>query len=61
MSEPSLNIKIYNRYGKILKILDSNSVWDGNYNGNQMPTSDYWFVVTRKNGISFTGHFSLKR
>ncbi|QNK78813.1 T9SS type B sorting domain-containing protein [Winogradskyella sp. PAMC22761] len=61
ISEPSLNIKIYNRYGKILKILDSNSVWDGNYNGNQMPTSDYWFVVTRENGISFTGHFSLKR
>tara|TARA_R110002111_G_C6006023_1_gene373929 strand:- start:2943 stop:5108 length:2166 start_codon:yes stop_codon:yes gene_type:complete len=60
-SEPTLNIKIFNRYGKILKSLDANSAWDGTYNGNQMPTSDYWFVVTRASGKSYTGHFSLKR
>lgn len=59
--EPNLTIKIFNRYGKILKTLDANSAWDGNYNGNKMPTSDYWFVITRANNKSYAGHFSLKR
>ncbi|MDG5492884.1 T9SS type B sorting domain-containing protein, partial [Psychroserpens sp. SPM9] len=40
--------------------------WNGTYNGNPMPTSDYWFVVeynepntgSRK---EFKAHFTLKR
>ncbi|MGJ8550812.1 T9SS type B sorting domain-containing protein [Winogradskyella wichelsiae] len=60
-SEPSLTIKIFDRYGKILKILDYNAYWDGTYKGNMLPNSDYWFVVTRENGQRYTGHFSLKR
>ncbi|WP_178984643.1 T9SS type B sorting domain-containing protein [Winogradskyella helgolandensis] len=59
--EPNLTIKIFDRYGKILKNLDARSTWDGTYNGKRMPTSDYWFVVTRDNGRNFTGHFTLKR
>lgn len=61
LSEPSLTIKIFDRYGKLLKTLDANSVWDGTYGGNKLPTSDYWFVVTRANGLNYRGHFTLKR
>tara|TARA_R110002049_G_scaffold111443_1_gene260675 strand:+ start:13131 stop:15314 length:2184 start_codon:yes stop_codon:yes gene_type:complete len=61
LSEPTLMVKIYNRYGKLLKTLDANSVWDGTYGGNKLPTSDYWFVVTRASGRNYRGHFSLKR
>jgi gliding motility-associated-like protein len=62
-TEPDLEISIYNRYGKLLKKLSPNSVgWDGTYNGKEMPTSDYWFIVVRpSNGKTYSGHFTLKR
>ena len=64
-SEYQAIITIYNRFGKLIKqISSSSSGWDGNYNGEQMPSTDYWFKVeyiennTRK---EFKSHFSLKR
>ena len=57
-------VYIYDRYGKLLKTLDSNDKgWDGFYNGNLMPASDYWFVAdVKKDNIAFQvkGHFSLR-
>ncbi|MEH6536557.1 MAG: choice-of-anchor L domain-containing protein [Psychroserpens sp.] len=57
-------IYIYDRYGKLLTTLDSNSKgWDGFYNGHLMPANDYWFVAdVRKGSIAFQvkGHFSLR-
>ncbi|MEL0645775.1 T9SS type B sorting domain-containing protein, partial [Olleya sp. Ti.3.14] len=39
-------IYIFDRYGKLLKQLSPSGLgWDGTYNGNPMPTSDYWFTV----------------
>ena len=42
------NVKIYifDRYGKLLKQLSPDGPgWDGTFNGNQMPSNDYWFNV----------------
>ncbi|WP_286969131.1 T9SS type B sorting domain-containing protein [Flavobacterium sp. UBA4854] len=58
---PNSSIRIFDRYGKLIKELILNTSWDGNYLGNQEPSSDYWFTVTRFNGKEFRGHFSLKR
>ena len=56
------NLYIYDRYGNLLKKLDSiNDNWNGNYNGNLMPSNDYWFKIVLENGRIVTGHFSLKR
>lgn len=55
------SIKIFDRYGKLLKELSINSAWDGTYIGQNLPSSDYWFVVTRLDGSEFKSHFSLKR
>lgn len=61
-NEPNLTVKIFDRYGKLLKQLGTNSMgWDGTYLGKDMPSSDYWFVVTRENGKEYKGHFTLKR
>ncbi len=61
---PGTIIYIYDRYGKLLTQLTSSSEgWDGRYNGNLMPTSDYWFLAKVKKGnIAFDvkGHFALK-
>jgi gliding motility-associated-like protein len=59
--EPRLKVNIFDRYGKLLKMLDNISSWDGTYNGNALPSTDYWFVVTREDGKEYRGHFSLKR
>ena len=56
------NLYIYDRYGNLLKKLDSiNDNWNGLYNGNLMPSNDYWFKIVLENGRIVTGHFSLKR
>ncbi|WP_400079565.1 T9SS type B sorting domain-containing protein [Winogradskyella sp. R77965] len=62
-SERDFEILIYDRYGKQLASLDSDSIgWDGTYNGKLMPASDYWFVLKRPSkNKSYSGHFTLKR
>lgn len=61
-TEPRNVIRIFDRYGKLLKQLSPTDLgWDGTYNGNMLPTSDYWFMVERQNGKTYTGHFTLKR
>jgi len=60
--EPDLKVNIFDRYGKLLTNLNGYDIgWDGTYNGYKLPTSDYWFVVTRANGVIHKGHFTLKR
>ncbi len=56
---------IFDRHGKLLKTFDKDSQgWDGMYNGNPMPSSDYWFLLEIKDSrgdFDVRGHFSLKR
>jgi gliding motility-associated-like protein len=35
--------------------------WDGTYNGENMPTDDYWFRIQFSDGRVETGNFTLKR
>ncbi|MEP6431924.1 MAG: T9SS type B sorting domain-containing protein [Nonlabens ulvanivorans] len=61
-TEPDAQIFIFDRFGKLLKQLSPTGIgWDGTYNGNPMPSTDYWFKVVLNDGQSFRGHFSLKR
>lgn len=60
-TEPRLTINIFDRYGKLLKTLNNTSTWDGRSNGIELPSNDYWFVVTRENGKEYRGNFTLKR
>ena len=55
-------VYIYDRYGKLLKIISTGKVqWDGTYNGKLLPATDYWFSIELITGEIFTAHFSLKR
>ncbi|ARV12686.1 hypothetical protein BTO09_10155 [Gilvibacter sp. SZ-19] len=64
-SNPTAQIYIYDRFGKLLKQLSPlGPGWDGTYNGNPMPSSDYWFqVIYDEDEVEkeFRGHFTLKR
>jgi len=60
--EPELEVVIFDRYGKLLAAFNGHDRgWDGRYNGQNMPSNDYWFVVRRANGRAYQGHFALKR
>lgn len=65
LSNPDAVIFIFDRYGKLLKeITPGTEGWNGMYNGQPLPSSDYWFTVQyTEKGISkvFKSHFSLKR
>ena len=59
---PKSVIKIFNRYGKLLKELNSiNPSWNGIYLGNELLADDYWFHLNFVDGKIIKGHFSLKR
>jgi len=60
--EPDATIFIYDRYGKLLKQLSPSSEgWDGTFNGEPLPSNDYWFKATLTDGTEFSSHFTLKR
>ncbi|TCN58569.1 gliding motility-associated C-terminal domain-containing protein [Flavobacterium circumlabens] len=59
---PDYRLSIFNRYGKLLKQMTQNSPgWNGQFNGQQLPSDDYWFDLIFTNGKDIKGHFSIKR
>ena len=64
-TEYDAKIYIFDRYGKLLTKIDAyKNGWDGKYNGQEMPSTDYWFRIEYKeDGVQkeFKSHFSLKR
>lgn len=59
-------ISIFDRYGKLLKQISPSGIgWDGKYNGQDLPSTDYWFTVEyttqTNNRAVFKSHFTLKR
>jgi len=61
------NVCVYDRYGKLIKQINAkNGAWNGKFNGELLPVSDYWFIaelvdITTGNIKTFRGHFSLIR
>jgi gliding motility-associated-like protein len=60
---PEAEVTIFDQYGKFITKLDLlNQTWDGTYNKNLLPSSDYWYVLKiDANSPEKRGHFSLKR
>ncbi|MCA1967332.1 MAG: T9SS type B sorting domain-containing protein, partial [Flavobacterium sp.] len=57
-------IHIFDRYGKLIKQLKGEESWDGTYNQENLPSTDYWFTVDYlENGAKkqFKAHFAMKR
>lgn len=60
--EPDMEVYIYDRFGKLITSFGANSEgWDGSYNGINLPSTDYWFVVKRQDGRELKGHFAMVR
>jgi len=59
---PDYSLSIFDRYGRLLKQMNQNAAgWNGIYNGQELPSDDYWFTLLFVDGNNVKGHFSLKR
>lgn len=59
-----LTFKIFDRYGRAVATYRVGQKWDGKYNGEELPTGDYWYVLKlndEKDAREFVGHFTLYR
>jgi gliding motility-associated-like protein len=58
-------INIFDRFGRLLKQLSTSGLgWDGTFNGESLPATDYWFTINyQETGVEkeYRAHFSLKR
>jgi gliding motility-associated-like protein len=60
--EPNLTVKIFDRFGNLIKELRKNNYWNGtDSNNNPINADDYWFLITRQDGTIYKGHFALVR
>ena len=66
----NMEVFVFDRYGRLLERFSGpkdkttgNTGWDGTYQGNAMPSGDYWYLVKLNDsaGREFTGHFTLYR
>lgn len=57
-----MRVLIFDRYGKLLKEIDANDYgWDGQLNGQNLTSTDYWYLAILTNGKEYRGHFALVR
>ncbi|MFY7886062.1 MAG: T9SS type B sorting domain-containing protein, partial [Dolichospermum sp.] len=67
LNQENAKIYIFDRYGKLLKQIsgaENTNGWNGIYNGNLLPATDYWFTIEYLENNEtkvFRSHFSLKR
>ena len=62
---PEILTILYDRYGRELYRIELNSSpWNGVYQGNELPSGDYWYVIRLRgenDDREFIGHFTLYR
>lgn len=60
----NLEFLIFDRYGRLLGKYHYGQKWDGRYNGTEVPSGDYWYVLKlndKQDNREFKGHFTLYR
>jgi gliding motility-associated-like protein len=60
----NLTFEIFDRYGRVIAKYHYGQKWDGKYDGAELPTGDYWYVLKlndEKDAREFVGHFTLYR
>lgn len=60
---PNIEVVIYDRFGRqVARFKGDVAGWDGTFNGQDMPGTDYWFEIqTRIGDQPIVGHFNLFR
>lgn len=64
ISYKNLTFEVFDRYGRVIGRYRLGQNWDGKYNGTELPSGDYWYVLKlndNKDNREFLGHFTLYR
>ena len=59
---PGTTISVFDRWGK--KLFFSTSAtepWDGTFDGKELPTADYYYIIELDNGEKYHGVVTLKK
>ncbi len=59
-----LIFEVFDRYGRKIGTYREGQSWNGKYNGNELPSGDYWYILRLRNvqdAREFVGHFTLYR
>ncbi|OOG65790.1 T9SS type B sorting domain-containing protein [Flavobacterium sp. A45] len=59
-----LEFSVFDRYGRLINKFHYGERWDGSYQGSELPSGDYWYVLQlndEKDNREFYGHFTLYR
>ncbi|WP_026902808.1 T9SS C-terminal target domain-containing protein [Pedobacter glucosidilyticus] len=62
-SYPSVNVNVYNRYGKVVYQSDNyNQAWDGRFNGEDLPVGAYYYIITiEERNLKYSGSVMIVR
>jgi gliding motility-associated-like protein len=64
-NQKNAEIHIFDRFGKLIKMIKpQDEGWDGTFNGQNLPATDYWFTINYMENEQekiFKAHFTLKR
>ena len=55
---------IFDRYGRKIATYNEGQYWDGKYEGQELPSGDYWYMVKpdgANDGVEYVGNFTLYR
>ena len=59
---PGTSISVFDRWGKKLFFsTDGSATWDGTFDGKDLPTADYYYIIELDNGEKYHGVVTLKR
>ena len=55
-------IYVFDRFGKLInQITPTSQGWNGTFNNQALPATDYWYSIELGDGRIVKGHFALKR
>ena len=59
---PNASISVFDRWGKKLFFSTTGSApWDGTFDGKELPTADYYYIIELDNGEKYHGVVTLKK
>jgi gliding motility-associated-like protein len=59
---PDVKVLIFDRWGQKVFTGDAtNPTWNGTYEGKELPTADYYYIIELGNGEKFNGVVTLKK
>ena len=59
----NVRVSIFDRHGKkLFESTEPEQEWDGTYNGYDLPSEDYWYIINLYDTrVTYKGHFTLIR